>query len=146
MSKTTHVMANPQAALELLNGYSLEMTGKDVPGLMEAKDSIPAGTKINVTFLGNEDLEMRVSAAKAVRDLGFVPRPSGLGQGVGLVGPHRRLIDRGHQQRHHRGGGQQTSWQGNDQSGPVHSPHRSSAQAGTSFGFGSRRSSASRRN
>ena len=75
MSKTTHAMANPQAALELLNGYSLEMTGKDVPGLMEAKDSIPAGTKINVTFLGNEDLEMRVAASKAVRDLGFVPVP-----------------------------------------------------------------------
>jgi methylenetetrahydrofolate reductase (NADPH) len=68
-------MANPQAALELVTGYSLEMTGKDVPGLMEAKDSIPAGTKINVTFLGNEDLEMRVSAAKAVRELGFVPVP-----------------------------------------------------------------------
>ena len=75
MSKTTHVMANRQAALELVSGYSLEMTGKDVPGLMEAKDTIPAGTKINVTFLGNEDLEMRVSAAKAVRDLGFVPVP-----------------------------------------------------------------------
>jgi methylenetetrahydrofolate reductase (NADPH) len=75
VSKTTHVMANPQAALELVNGYSLEMTGKDVPGLLEAKDSIPAGTKINVTFLGNEDLEMRVAAAKAVRDLGFLPVP-----------------------------------------------------------------------
>jgi methylenetetrahydrofolate reductase (NADPH) len=75
VSKTTHAMANPQAALELLNGYSLEMTGKDVPGLLEAKDSIPAGTKINVTFLGNEDLEMRVAAAKAVRDLGFIPVP-----------------------------------------------------------------------
>lgn len=75
MSKTTHAPANPQAALELLNGYSLEMTGKDVPGLMEAKDSIPAGTKVNVTFLGNEDLEMRVAAAKAVRDLGFIPVP-----------------------------------------------------------------------
>ena len=75
MSKTTHVMANPQAALELVNGYSLEMTGKDVPGLLEAKDSIPAGTKINVTFLGNEDLEMRVEAAKTVRELGFTPVP-----------------------------------------------------------------------
>src|SRR5690606_4738949 len=55
--------------------FSLEMTGKDIPGLNEAKDSIPPGTKINVTFLGNEDLEMRVAAAKAVRDLGFVPVP-----------------------------------------------------------------------
>jgi len=75
VSKTTHATANPQAALELVKGYSLEMTGKDVPGLMEAKDSIPAGTKINVTFLGNEDLEMRVTASKAVRDMGFIPVP-----------------------------------------------------------------------
>ena len=46
-----------------------------MPGLLEAKDSIPAGTKINVTFLGNEDLEMRVAAAKTVRELGFIPVP-----------------------------------------------------------------------
>ncbi|MRH28597.1 methylenetetrahydrofolate reductase [Microbacterium sp. SYP-A9085] len=51
------------------------MTGKDVPGLQEAASVIPAGTKINVTFLGNEDLEMRVAASKAVKDLGFVPVP-----------------------------------------------------------------------
>jgi len=75
VSKTTHVTANRAAALELVNGYSLEMTGKDVPGLIEAKDAIPAGTKVNVTFLGNEDLEMRVAAAQAVRELGFVPVP-----------------------------------------------------------------------
>jgi methylenetetrahydrofolate reductase (NADPH) len=61
--------------VDLLSNYSLEMTGKDVPGLLEAKDSIPAGTRINVTFLGNEDLEMRVAAAKAVRELGFTPVP-----------------------------------------------------------------------
>ncbi|UOR01856.1 methylenetetrahydrofolate reductase [Leucobacter allii] len=63
------------AALKLLDGFSLEMTGKDVPGLEEARDAIPLGTKINVTFLGNEDLEMRVNAAKAVKDMGFVPVP-----------------------------------------------------------------------
>jgi methylenetetrahydrofolate reductase (NADPH) len=61
--------------LDLVGNYSLEMTGKDVPGLTEAKDSIPAGTKINVTFLGNEDLDMRVAASKAVRDMGFIPVP-----------------------------------------------------------------------
>lgn len=59
----------------IIEGYSLEMTGKDVPGLLEAKRSIPAGTRINVTFLGNENLEMRLTAASAVRDLGFVPVP-----------------------------------------------------------------------
>jgi methylenetetrahydrofolate reductase (NADPH) len=51
------------------------MTGKDVPGLQEAQHAIPAGTKINVTFLGNEDLDMRVTAAKAVKDMGFIPVP-----------------------------------------------------------------------
>jgi methylenetetrahydrofolate reductase (NADPH) len=63
------------ASLKLVDGFSLEMTGKDVPGLEEAASVIPAGTKINVTFLGNEDLEMRVAASKAVKDLGFVPVP-----------------------------------------------------------------------
>ena len=74
MTRTTPA-PNRAASLELVNDFSLEMTGKDVPGLLEAKDSIPQGTKINVTFLGNEDLEMRVAAAKAVRELGFVPVP-----------------------------------------------------------------------
>ena len=74
MSRSTQPV-NKAAALELVNNYSLEMTGKDVPGLIEAKDSIPAGTKINVTFLGNEDLDMRVTASKAVRDMGFIPVP-----------------------------------------------------------------------
>jgi methylenetetrahydrofolate reductase (NADPH) len=66
---------NRAAALQLLDDFSLEMTGKDVPGLIEAKDAIPAGSKVNVTFLGNEDLDMRVAAAKAVKELGFVPVP-----------------------------------------------------------------------
>lgn len=67
--------ADNAASLRLIDGFSLEMTGKDIPGLEEARDTIPAGTKINVTFLGNEDLDMRVSAAKAVADMGFVPVP-----------------------------------------------------------------------
>jgi methylenetetrahydrofolate reductase (NADPH) len=33
------------------------------------------GTRINVTFLGNEDLRMRLDAACAVKCLGFVPVP-----------------------------------------------------------------------
>jgi len=66
---------DPEAALRLVDGFSLEMTGKDVPALMAARDVIPRGTRINVTFLGNEDLEMRVAAARAVRELGFIPVP-----------------------------------------------------------------------
>jgi methylenetetrahydrofolate reductase (NADPH) len=60
---------------ELIDDFSLEMTGKDVPGLREAAPVLPPGTRMNVTFLGNEDLEMRTTAAKAVLDSGLVPVP-----------------------------------------------------------------------
>ena len=74
MAQPTTV-SNRRAAVDLVDRFSLEMTGRDVPGLWEAAHAIPRGTKINVTFLGNEDLEMRVAASKAVRDMGFVPVP-----------------------------------------------------------------------
>ncbi|MCM3687024.1 MULTISPECIES: methylenetetrahydrofolate reductase [Kocuria] len=67
--------ADGPALLRLLSDYSLEMTGKDVPALEEAAPVIPPGTRINVTFLANEDLAMRVAAARAVRAHGFVPVP-----------------------------------------------------------------------
>jgi len=66
---------HPAAALRLMDGFSLEMTGKDVAGLEEARASIPLGTRVNVTFLGNEDLELRVGAAAAVARAGLVPVP-----------------------------------------------------------------------
>lgn len=59
----------------LLKDFSLEMTGKDVAKLEEARDTIPPGTRINVTFLENEELRMRLDAAKAVKRLGCVPVP-----------------------------------------------------------------------
>ncbi|MDN5704112.1 MAG: methylenetetrahydrofolate reductase, partial [Yaniella sp.] len=59
----------------LMQDFSLEMTGKDVEALREAAPLIPQGSRVNVTFLGNEDLQMRVTAAKAVKDLGFIPVP-----------------------------------------------------------------------
>ena len=59
----------------LLADFSLEMTGKDVAKLEEARHAIPAGTRVNVTFLGNESLELRLAAARAVKQLGLVPVP-----------------------------------------------------------------------
>ncbi|MFF2486138.1 methylenetetrahydrofolate reductase [Microbacterium sp. NPDC058062] len=77
--RKSSLMADPSATAEavrsLIDAFSLEMTGKDVPGLLEAKDTIPPRTKVNITFLGNEDLDMRIAAAKAVRELGFVAVP-----------------------------------------------------------------------
>jgi methylenetetrahydrofolate reductase (NADPH) len=67
--------ASAAVSTSLLEDFSLEMTGKDVPKLEEAGDSIPSGTRINVTFLGNENLAMRLEASRAVKRLGFVPVP-----------------------------------------------------------------------
>jgi len=59
----------------VLDDFSMEMTGKDVARLEAAADVIPPGTLINVTFLDNENLTMRVNAAAAVKRLGFTPVP-----------------------------------------------------------------------
>ncbi|MGW4435643.1 methylenetetrahydrofolate reductase [Streptomyces sp. NPDC004596] len=67
--------APPAVGASLLDDFSLEMTGKDVPKLEEARHSIPPGTRINVTFLAGEDLATRLAAARAVKSLGFVPVP-----------------------------------------------------------------------
>jgi len=64
-----------QRLCALLSNYSIEMTAKDVPRLEEAAAVIPLGTKIPVTFLPGETFEMRIAAAKRVRDLGFLPIP-----------------------------------------------------------------------
>src|ERR1700733_1420541 len=59
----------------VLDDFSMEMTGKDVSKVEAAANVIPPGTRINVTFLDNEDLAMRVGAAAAVKRLGFTPVP-----------------------------------------------------------------------
>ena len=59
----------------LLQDFSLEMTGKDAAKLDQARAAIPPGTRINVTFLENEDLPMRLAAAQAISRMGFVPVP-----------------------------------------------------------------------
>jgi len=59
----------------VLRGPSIEMTGKDVPALLEAAPYLAPGTRVNVTYLGNEDLPMRTAASAAVLEQGFVPVP-----------------------------------------------------------------------
>ena len=57
----------------MVDGYSLEMTAKEIEGLREAAPLIRPGTQIAVTFLPGEELEQRVAAAVLVRELGFEP-------------------------------------------------------------------------
>jgi methylenetetrahydrofolate reductase (NADPH) len=67
--------APARAGTSLLEDFSLEMTGKDVTALEEAAHGLPQGTRINVTFLGSEDLTTRLRAARAARRLGMIPVP-----------------------------------------------------------------------
>lgn len=60
---------------DVMRDFSLEMTGKDIAGLEDARAAIPAGTRVNVTFLGNEDPQLRLDAARTAGRLGFVPVP-----------------------------------------------------------------------
>ena len=57
----------------MVDGYSLEMTAKEMDGLREAAKLIRPGTQIAVTFLPGEEMSQRVEAAKLVRELGFEP-------------------------------------------------------------------------
>lgn len=57
----------------MVDGYSLEMTAKEIEGLKEAAPLIRPGTQVAITFLPGETLEQRVEAAVLVRELGFEP-------------------------------------------------------------------------
>jgi methylenetetrahydrofolate reductase (NADPH) len=57
----------------MVDGYSLEMTAKELDGLRDAAPLIRPGTQVAVTFLPGEEMEQRVEAAKLVRALGFEP-------------------------------------------------------------------------
>jgi methylenetetrahydrofolate reductase (NADPH) len=59
----------------MTDGYSLEMTAKDVPALRAAASRIAPETPIAITFLPNETMDARIAAAAEVRALGFEPMP-----------------------------------------------------------------------
>lgn len=62
-------------AAQLLEGWSLEMTARDLPDLEAAASLIPPGTRIPVAYLPNETAEGRILAARRIRELGFIPIP-----------------------------------------------------------------------
>jgi len=59
----------------ITEGFSIEMTAKDIDGLREAAPKLPPATPVAVTFLPGETLEARLAAAREVRALGFEPMP-----------------------------------------------------------------------
>nr|WP_295662016.1 methylenetetrahydrofolate reductase [Polymorphobacter sp.] len=59
----------------MTDGYSLEMTAKDVDALGVAAPAIVPDTPIAITFLPGETMDARIAAAIRVRALGFEPMP-----------------------------------------------------------------------
>lgn len=55
--------------------YALEITGKAIAEIETARSVIPPGTPINIAFLGNENHDQRLTAARMIRECGFEPVP-----------------------------------------------------------------------
>ena len=61
--------------VRVTDGFSVEITAKDVDGLKRVAPSLPPNTPVSVTFLPGEEPQARIAAATAVRELGFEPMP-----------------------------------------------------------------------
>ncbi len=61
--------------LRATDGFSIEITAKDVDALKRVAPSLPPDTPVSVTFLPGETLDARIAAATGVRELGFEPMP-----------------------------------------------------------------------
>jgi methylenetetrahydrofolate reductase (NADPH) len=57
------------------DGFSLEITARDVDAFKQVAPSLPPDTPVSVTFLPGEEPAARIAAAAAVRELGFEPMP-----------------------------------------------------------------------
>ena len=64
-----------KAPAGITDGFSLEMTAKDIESLQAAAPMIPAESPVAVTYLPGETIDARVAATVAVRNLGFEPMP-----------------------------------------------------------------------
>lgn len=60
-------------AANMVDGYSLEMTAKELDELRQAAPLITPQTQIAVTFLPGEDMAQRVETTRLIRELGFEP-------------------------------------------------------------------------
>ena len=78
----------------ITEGFSLEITARDVDGLHRAAPGIPPETPIAVTFLPGETLDARVAAASAVRALGFEPMPHFSARRITSMDEFRTMLER----------------------------------------------------
>jgi methylenetetrahydrofolate reductase (NADPH) len=78
----------------ITEGFSAEITAKDIEGLRAAAPKLPPETPIAVTFLPGETLEARLSAAKEVRALGLEPMAHFSARRFKSVDDFRTMVER----------------------------------------------------
>lgn len=78
----------------ITEGFSAEITAKDVENLRKAAPKLPPQTPIAVTFLPGETLEARLAAAKEVRALGFEPMPHFSARRITSVAEFKTMVER----------------------------------------------------
>ena len=78
----------------ITDGFSIEITAKDIDALADAAPMMPPDTPVAVTFLPGEAMDARVDAAKAVRSLGFEPMPHFSARRIGSPGDLDAMLKR----------------------------------------------------
>ena len=78
--------------VNMVEGFSLEITAKDVGSLRAAAAQVPVNTPVAITFLPGEEFDARVAAVKAVRDLGFEPMPHFSARRIPSAGEFQRYL------------------------------------------------------
>lgn len=67
--------STPKSLRHITDGYSLEVSTKDIAALTAAAPRILPGSTISIPYLPGQDDQARLAAARAVRGLGFEPMP-----------------------------------------------------------------------
>ncbi|QNA84188.1 methylenetetrahydrofolate reductase [Sphingomonas sp. So64.6b] len=78
----------------MTDGYSLEMTAKDIDALRAAAPHIAPETPIAITFLPGESMDARIAAAVTVRSLGFEPMPHLSARRIGSLDELAAMVER----------------------------------------------------
>ena len=78
----------------ITDGYSLEVSAKDIPALTATAPLIAPASTISIPYLASEDNEARLAAAHAVRRLGFEPMPHISARRVGSLAELHSFVER----------------------------------------------------
>ncbi len=82
------------APATMIDGYSLEMTARDIDALTAAAPRIAPATPIAVTFLPGETMDARIAAAVQIRALGFEPMPHLSARRIGSHAELAEMVER----------------------------------------------------